>query len=175
GPVIDNEAADRLQEAFLELMGRGGRPIRRLDRKADDRPFLTPAIVDVTNVAQRSDAELFGPVLQIVRVPDFDAAIAEANATRYGLAASLVGGSPELYDRFWANVRAGVINWNKPTNGAPSNAPFGGVGLSGNHRPSAYYAADYCAYPVTSSEADQPRASIGVGLRDIQIANEIEG
>ena len=47
------------------------------------------------------------------------AAIAEANATRYGLAASLVGGSPELYDRFWANVRAGVVNWNKPTNGAP--------------------------------------------------------
>ena len=31
------------------------------------------------------------------------------------------------YSLFWANVRAGVINWNKPTNGAPSNAPFGGV------------------------------------------------
>ena len=60
-----------------------------------------------------------------------------------------------MYDKFWANVRAGVINWNKPTNGAPSNAPFGGVGLSGNHRPSAFYAADYCAYPVTSSEADR--------------------
>jgi len=175
GPVIDNEAADRLQEAFLDLMGRGGRAIRRLDRKSDDRPFLTPAIIDVTGVSNRTDSELFGPILQIVRVPDFDAAIAEANATRYGLAASLVGGSPELYDRFWANVRAGVINWNKPTNGAPSNAPFGGIGLSGNHRPSAYYAADYCAYPVTSSEAEQPRASIGVGLRDPQLANEIEG
>jgi hypothetical protein len=109
---------------------------------------------------------LFGPVLQLIRVKDFDAAIAEANNTRFGLAASLVGGSPELYDRFWANVRAGVINWNKPTNGAPSNAPFGGVGLSGNHRPSAFYAADYCAYPVTSSEAEIARASIGEGLRD---------
>ena len=105
-------------------------------------------------------------MLQMIRVKDFDAAIAEANATRYGLAASLVGGSPELYDRFWANVRAGVINWNKPTNGAPSNAPFGGIGLSGNHRPSAFYAADYCAYPVTSTEADRPRAGIGEGLRD---------
>ena len=61
-----------------------------------------------------------------------------------------------MYDRFWANVRAGVVNWNKPTNGAPSNAPFGGIGLTGNHRPSAYYAADYCAYPVTSSEAETP-------------------
>jgi succinylglutamic semialdehyde dehydrogenase len=109
---------------------------------------------------------LFGPVLQVIRVADFDAAIAEANATRYGLAASLIGGAPELYDRFWSNVRAGVINWNKPTNGAPSSAPFGGIGLSGNHRPSAYYAADYCAYPVTSSEAESARATIGVGLAD---------
>ena len=166
GPVIDNQAADQLQEAFLDLMIKGGRPIRRLDRPVADKPFLTPAIIDVTEVADRPDAELFGPVLQVIRVPDFDAALAEANATRYGLAASLVGGSPELYDRFWANVRAGVINWNKPTNGAPSNAPFGGLGLSGNHRPSAFYAADYCAYPVTSSEAEAARASIGVGLRD---------
>jgi len=166
GPVINNQAADQLQEAFLELMTKGGRPVKHLERLRDDKPFLTPAIIDVTEVRDRQDSELFGPILQVIRVPDFDAALAEANATRYGLAASLIGGSPQLYDRFWANIRAGVINWNKPTNGAPSNAPFGGIGLSGNHRPSAYYAADYCAYPVTSSEADQARASIGVGLRD---------
>jgi succinylglutamic semialdehyde dehydrogenase len=166
GPVIDNAAADGLQEAFLELLGRGARAIRRLDRPQEDRPFLTPALLDVTEVERRPDAELFGPVLQIVRVPDFESALAEANATRYGLAASLIGGSPELYDRFWANIRAGVINWNKPTNGAPSTAPFGGIGLSGNHRPSAYYAADYCAYPVTSSEGESVRAAIGVGLKD---------
>lgn len=175
GPVIDNQAADQLQEAFLDLMIKGGRAIRRLDRPVADKPFLTPAIIDVTDVAERPDAELFGPVLQVIRVPDFEAALAEANATRYGLAASLVGGSPELYDRFWANIRAGVINWNKPTNGAPSNAPFGGLGLSGNHRPSAFYAADYCAYPVTSSEAEAARASIGVGLRDPFAGNNLGG
>ncbi len=108
---------------------------------------------------------MFGPVLQMIRVKDFDEAIDEANNTRFGLSASLVGGSPALYDKFWANVRSGVINWNKPTNGAPSNAPFGGIGLSGNHRPSAFYAADYCAYPVTSSESELARAAIGEGLR----------
>ena len=97
---------------------------------------------------------------------DFDAAIEEANNTRYGLAASLLGGTPDQFHKFWMQVRAGVINWNKPTNGALSNAPFGGVGLSGNHRPSAFYAADYCAYPVTSSEADRLRASIEQGLGD---------
>jgi succinylglutamic semialdehyde dehydrogenase len=166
GPVIDNQSADRVQEGFLDFVLKGGRAIKHMDRPLPDRPFLTPALIDVTTVQNRPDAEIFGPVLQIIRVPDFDAAIAEANATRFGLCASLIGGSPELYDCFWANIRAGVVNWNRPTNGAPSNAPFGGIGLSGNHRPSAYYAADYCAYPVTSSEADQVRAAIGVGLRD---------
>ncbi|HKT13998.1 MAG TPA: succinylglutamate-semialdehyde dehydrogenase [Allosphingosinicella sp.] len=173
GPVIDNQAADRLQEGFLDLMMKGGRPIKHLDRPQEDRPFLSPAVIDVTGVEKRPDVELFGPILQVIRVQDFDAALHEANATRYGLSASLVGGSPQLYDRFWANVRAGVVNWNKPTTGAPSNAPFGGVGLSGNHRPSAYYAADYCAYPVVSSEAEQARASIGIGLSDV--AAKLEG
>jgi succinylglutamic semialdehyde dehydrogenase len=166
GPVIDNAAADHLQEQFLNLMMKGGKVIRRLDRPDERKPFLTPAVIDMTGVEGIPDEELFGPVLQLIRVNDFEEAIAEANNTRFGLAASLVGGSPELYDTFWSQVRAGVINWNKPTNGAPSNAPFGGVGLSGNHRPSAFYAADYCAYPVTSSEAEIARASIGEGLRD---------
>ena len=69
GPVIDNAAADQLQDAFLELMGRGGRAIRRLDRKTDERPFLVPALIDVTEVERRPDVEFFGPVLQIIRVP----------------------------------------------------------------------------------------------------------
>ena len=166
GPVIDNAAADHVQEQWLNLMMKGGKPLRRLDRSFEDRPYLTPAMIDVTDAKDRPDEEIFGPVLQVIRVKDFDAAIDEANNTRFGLAASLVGGTPAMYDKYWANVRAGVINWNKPTNGAPSNAPFGGIGLSGNHRPSAFYAADYCAYPVTSVEADRARATIGEGMRN---------
>ena len=166
GPVIDNAAAHHLQEQWVELMMKGGKPIRRLERPHEDLPFLTPALIDVTDVRDRVDEEVFGPVLQLIRVKDFDAAIAEANNTRFGLSSSLIGGSPAMYDKFWSEVRAGVINWNKPTNGAPSNAPFGGIGLSGNHRPSAFYAADYCAYPVTSSESELARATLGEGLRD---------
>jgi len=169
GPVIDLAAADHLQSQWMDLMMKGGKPIRRLDRPHEDRPYLTPALIDVTDVSGRPDEEMFGPVLQLIRVADFDAAIDEANNTRFGLAASLVGGSPAMYDKYWANVRAGVINWNRPTNGAPSNAPFGGVGLSGNHRPSAFYAADYCAYPVTSSETELARAAITEGLRDAHV------
>ena len=167
GPMIDNETADGLEESFLTLMMKGGQPIMQLKRPIPGRPFLTPAIIDMTNVRERPDIELFGPILQVIRVPDFDAALVEANMTRFGLSASLVGGSPQLYDKFWANIRAGLVNWNRPTNGAPSNGPFGGVGLSGNHRASAYYAADYCAYPVVSTEDETARASIGIGLHDV--------
>jgi succinylglutamic semialdehyde dehydrogenase len=166
GPVIDNEAADGLTESFLAMLMKGGRAIRHLERPIDARPFLNPALIDTTNMAERPDVELFGPILQVIRCDDFDEAIAIANDTRYGLSASLISQTPSLYDRFWANIRAGIVNWNKPTNGASSNAPFGGIGWSGNHRPSAYYAADYCAYPVVSSESEAARASIGIGLKD---------
>jgi succinylglutamic semialdehyde dehydrogenase len=169
GPVIDLVTADILQDRFIGLMMKGGKAIRRLERLREDKPLLTPALIDMTDAKDRLDEELFGPVLQLIRVKDFDAAIDEANNTRFGLAASVLTKDPKLYDRFWANARAGVINWNKPTNGAPSNAPFGGVGYSGNHRPSAFYAADYCAYPVTSVEAESTRAVINEGLREIYV------
>jgi succinylglutamic semialdehyde dehydrogenase len=161
GPVIDNRAADGLLARSAAIHGKTIRPLLRL---RDGLPFLTPGVVDVTglNVA---DEELFGPFLQLVRVPDFDTAVAAANATRFGLSAALLGGDRALYDRFWAGSRAGVVNWNRPTNGAASNAPFGGVGLSGNHRPSAYYAADYCAWPVASVEAETPFIATPAGVR----------
>jgi succinylglutamic semialdehyde dehydrogenase len=172
GPVIDNDTAHHLQEHWMGLMRKGGKPIRRLERPYDDRPYLTPALIDVTDARDIPDEEIFGPVLQIIRVKDFDAAIEAANNTRFGLAASLLGGTHDQYEKFWTHTKAGVINWNKPTNGAPSTAPFGGVGLSGNHRPSAFYAADYCAYPVTSVTGDRVRGTIGQGLRD---PNMVEG
>lgn len=166
GPVIDNDTADLLTESFLELTFMGGKALRHMERPIEGRPFVTPAMIDMTEAKEKPDVELFGPILQVIRAKSFEEAIAEANNTRYGLSASLVSQDPQLYDQFWANIRAGIVNWNRPTNGASSSAPFGGIGWSGNHRPSAFYAADYCAYPVVSSEAEQARVSIGIGLRE---------
>ncbi|WP_187335584.1 succinylglutamate-semialdehyde dehydrogenase [Novosphingopyxis iocasae] len=165
GPVIDNNTADGLTESFVALMSHGGRPIKHMRRPDETLPFVTPGIIDVTDMPERPDIELFGPLLQVIRVDEFDEAIAEANNTRFGLSAALVGGDSKLYDKFWANSRAGIVNWNGTTNGATSHAPFGGIGLSGNHRPSAYYAADYCAFPVVSAENDKPNARIGIGIK----------
>lgn len=164
GPVISNAAADGLERGWAQLQAAGGEVLRPMVRGRADRPFLSPAIIDVTGCAP-SDDELFGPLLQIIRVADWDAAMAAANATRFGLAAGLIGGDAALFDRFWADSRAGIVNWNRPTNGASSAAPFGGIGASGNHRPSAYYAADYCAFPVATLATEALAGSITTGLR----------
>lgn len=166
GPVIDNAVADGLTESFLYFLSNGGKAIKHLVRPDDSLPFVSPAIVDITAMKERPDVELFGPILQVIRVEDLDQAIREANHTRFGLVSTLVGGNPQEYNRFWANVHAGIVNWNRSTNSDLPNAPIGGIGLSGNHRPAGLYAADHCAYPVSSAEMEQPRATIGGGLRD---------
>ena len=172
GPVIDNETADGLTESFVTLMSHGGRPIKHMARPIAGRPFLTPGIIDVTHMKERPDIELFGPLLQCIRVGSFAEAIAEANNTRFGLSASLLGGTPEQYNEFWSNSRAGITNWNSTTHGSSASAPFGGIGLSGNHRSSGYYAADHCAYPVVSAENEELRAIMGIGLKDEEYGAE---
>jgi succinylglutamic semialdehyde dehydrogenase len=144
--------AARLVEAQQMMAEKGGKVLLQMRQPHPEQGFVTAGIVDVTDATGIPDEEWFGPLLQVVRVADFDSAIRAANATGFGLAAALLSPSEALWKRFAARARAGIVNWNRPTTGAASSAPFGGVGKSGNHRPSAYYAADYCAYPVASIE-----------------------
>jgi len=166
GPVVSSAVAARLVEAQSMMEEKGGKVLLRMRQLDPDAGFVTAGIVDVTDAQGIPDEEWFGPLLQVIRVQDFDAAIRAANATQFGLAAALLSPSQDLWQRFAVKARAGVVNWNRPTTGAASSAPFGGVGKSGNHRPSAYYAADYCAYPVASIEnaaLDMP-AKLSPGL-----------
>ena len=152
GSVISLGAARALMDAQEVLLGSGAVALLEMHQPDSNAALLTPGIIDVTEVSDRSDEELFGPLLQVIRYADFDAAIAEANNTAFGLAAGLLSDSEANYQQFWLESRAGIVNWNKQLTGAASSAPFGGIGASGNHRASAYYAADYCAYPVASLE-----------------------
>jgi len=155
GPLISTRAAAHAHKAVEARINAGARIIRPLENVAGrSDAFVTPAILDVTGVGV-PDEEIFAPVLQVIRVADFDAAIAAANATAYGLAAGLITSDEALWHYYADRGRAGVLNWNRPTTGAAGTMPFGGLGASGNHRPSAYYAADYSAYPVASFEAGQ--------------------
>ncbi|PWU31365.1 succinylglutamate-semialdehyde dehydrogenase [Pseudomonas sp. RW407] len=154
GSVISLAAAEHLLKAQEHLLANGAVALLAMSQPLEGAALLTPGILDVTAVSERPDEEFFGPLLQVIRYAGFDEAVREANATQYGLAAGLLSDSRERFEGFLLESRAGIVNWNKQLTGAASSAPFGGIGASGNHRPSAYYAADYCAYPVASLESE---------------------
>ncbi|MBO2555316.1 succinylglutamate-semialdehyde dehydrogenase [Shewanella algae] len=154
GSMISEAAAKGMVAAQRNLQNLGGVSLVELTHIESGTGLVSPGLIDVTEVIELPDEEYFGPLLQLVRYSSFDQAISLANDTRYGLSAGLLADSREDYDYFLARIRAGIVNWNKQITGASGAAPFGGVGASGNHRASAFYAADYCAYPVASMEAD---------------------
>ena len=152
GSVISAEAADKLLAAQARMIEKGATPVLEMKQLKPETGLLSPGILDATGMAL-DDEEFFGPLLTVYRYKSFDDALELANNTRYGLSAGILSDDRKLYERLADEVRAGIVNWNRPLTGASSAAPFGGVGASGNHRPSAYYAADYCAWPMASLEA----------------------
>ena len=154
GPLIDLPAAQKVINQYALLVRSGATVISPLNQLQKGRPFLTPAIVDVTECREAiSDEELFGPLLLVMRIDGFQERLQAAAATRYGLAAGFLGTDAEEYRRFSSVVRAGVVSWNRPTTGVSGRLPFGGVGISGNGRPSGWYAVDSCSYPVAYAES----------------------
>ena len=160
GPVVSPQAAEVAIKFEADLIGRGGSSLTALER---DGAFLRPGLIDVTGI-DVPDEELFAPFVQIIRVQDLDAAITSANDTRFGLASGLICEAETVWDHARPRLRAGIVNWNKPTTGAASTLPFGGPGLSGNHRPAAYYAADYCAWPQAGQVSD---VAVGPAMRGV--------
>lgn len=167
GAMISTRAAAMMVAAHDQLISLGATSLVTMKHMDTNTGFVTPGIVDVTKVVEElPDEEHFGPLLKVIRYSDLDSAITLANATRFGLSAGLLADEQADYDYFLPRIRAGIVNWNRPITGASSAAPFGGVGDSGNHRASAFYAADYCAYPVASVELDKVTlpASLSPGL-----------
>lgn len=166
GSMISEKAALGMVKAQADIEALGGVPLLKLTQIQAGTGFVTPGIIDVTHAAALPDEEHFGPLLKVYRYDDFTKAIEEANNTSFGLSAGLLADAEADYQQFFTEIRAGIVNWNKPITGASSAAPFGGIGASGNHRASAFYAADYCAYPVASVEADAVSlpASLSPGL-----------
>ncbi|KCZ94658.1 succinylglutamate-semialdehyde dehydrogenase [Hyphomonas johnsonii] len=154
GPLVSEDAAAAATDFQMMLSKAGGKPLRRLKRMDRGGGFVTAGVIDVTDAHHIPDEELFGPLMQVIRVKSFDEAITRANATRYGLSGGLVCDDDARWVQAHQQMRAGILNRNRPTAGASGAMPFGGPGLSGNFRPGAYYAADYCAWPQASQVSD---------------------
>lgn len=152
GPQISIAAAEFILNAQKKLQALGGESL--LEARSLGHAFVSPGIIDATNVVELPDEEYFGPLLQVIRYATLAQAVELANDTRYGLSAGLVSTDDSEWDYFVEHIRAGIVNRNRQLTGASGDAPFGGPGASGNLKPSAYYAADYCAYPMASMEGD---------------------
>lgn len=121
--------------------------------------YVTPSIhlvkkYDPNSVYQKS--EIFGPNVAIMKSSDFDQTLEMVNSSGYGLVMALFSKNQDLYQKALLEARVGLLNFNRTTNGASSRLPFGGMGKSGNDRPSAHFAIQYCTVPVASLEDPTP-------------------
>jgi succinylglutamic semialdehyde dehydrogenase len=153
GPLINEQAVNAVIEFQQQLHDQGGKVIEQATRAGQGTRggnFVSPGVVEVERFTFDRDCEVFGPLAQISIVDDLDDAIEQANASRYGLAASIFTASQDNFEKFFHQCKSGCINWNNGTAGASSKLPFGGMKHSGNHRPAAAFSVDYCAYPVAN-------------------------
>lgn len=171
GPIISEQALDAVLR-FQERAGeQGGRVLMESTRMPDREGwFITPGILQVDRFTLDEDdagcdEEVFGPLLRISITDSFEDALEQANATRYGLSASIFTTDESLQNRFLNECRAGCRNINCGTAGASSKLPFGGLGLSGNHRPAGAFSLDYTAYPVASMIETGDACTIPNGMR----------
>ncbi len=152
GPLISQRAVDNIIKQTAILKDQGATTILDGIKFKEHPNLITPTILDVTNIDKLVDQEYFGPLLQVIRVDSLAEAISVANNTKFGLSAGIITDSKDQFDEMYKQVRAGVVNWNMPIVGALGSAPFGGVGKSGNYRPSAYFATDYCSSPTAGMQ-----------------------
>lgn len=153
GPVINARAGRMILQDYQALLARGGKPLVEMSSQRRNPALLSPALVDVSEVGELADEEIFGPLLTLQVADTLDAAIEMANDTKYGLSAGLFSDDPDRYRHFIHRIRAGIVNWNRQTTGASGKLPFGGCGQSGNSRPAGFFSADYCSFPVASLES----------------------
>ncbi len=165
GPLVTQLAVQDVLDFQENLAKRGGTVL--MEATAMDRPghFISPGIVQVDRFELEHDCEVFGPLVQISVADDLDDAIAQANATRYGLAAAIFTNDDNAYRAFFHGVNAGCINRNTGTAGASSKLPFGGTGHSGNHRPAGAFSSEYCAYPIANMVERGDDAPIPAGMQ----------
>jgi alpha-ketoglutaric semialdehyde dehydrogenase len=132
GPVISEEAMERILAAVARAREGGAHVLRGGERVGDSGWHVAPTLVERVAIdAPLSCDELFGPVATLHRVGDFDEAVAVANASPYGLTAAIHTASVHRAMLFAERVAAGVVVVNAGTHGSEPHMGFGGVKSSG--------------------------------------------
>ena len=147
GPVVDETQLKQ----NLDYIGIGQREGAKLAyggemlKRAKQGHYLAPALLtEATNAMRTSREEIFGPVASVIRVKDYDEALAVANDTDFGLSAGIVTTSLKYASHFKRESQAGMIMVNLPTAGVDYHVPFGGrKGSSYGPREQGRYAREF--------------------------------
>jgi aldehyde dehydrogenase (NAD+) len=146
GPVVDEKQLQHDLD-YVDIAAKEGGKVtggQRLNRDTEGF-FMAPALVTETNNQMRINREeVFGPVASVIRVKDYDEALAVANDTEFGLSSGICTTSLKHSMHFKANAEAGMVMVNLPTAGVDYHVPFGGTkGSSFGSREQGTYAAEF--------------------------------
>lgn len=175
GPLINKKSVETYLR-FQEIAQREGAEkimrgkVLELEKKGN---YVTPSIYRVKSPNAESvyqKSEIFGPNVAIYTVNDFQQAMDINNSPGFGLVMSLFTKQEKLFEYAKYESKVGQLNWNRTTNGASSRLPFGGLGKSGNDRPSAHFAVNYCTVPMSSlvdpTPFDKSKVMTGLNWND---------
>jgi acyl-CoA reductase-like NAD-dependent aldehyde dehydrogenase len=147
GPVVDQSQLDQ-DLRYLDVGRREGACLawggERLERERRGF-YLAPALfTESTNTMRINREEIFGPVASVIRVREYDEALAVANDTPFGLSSGVVTTSLKHASHFKRNSQAGMVMVNLPTAGVDYHVPFGGRKASSyGPREQGRYAAEF--------------------------------
>jgi aldehyde dehydrogenase (NAD+) len=147
GPVVDRSQLDQNQKYLQIGTGEGAKLAYGGELLKRDTPgfYMQPAIfTEVTGNMRIAREEIFGPVAAVLRVADYDAALAAANDTEFGLSSGICTTSLKYASHFKRNAEAGMVMVNLPTAGVDYHVPFGGrKGSSYGPREQGRYAVEF--------------------------------
>lgn len=130
GPAVSRDQMEQTL-SYVDIARReGGRVVVGGERLTLDKPgwYVSPAVITETSQDMRINCEeVFGPVASVIRVKDYDEALAVANAGEFGLSAGIITTSLKYARHFQKAVRAGMVMVNLPTAGVDYHVPFGGT------------------------------------------------
>ena len=155
GPLVSTRAAEALLRGRHDAEAAGAERLLLVEPDLP-APYVGAGLVRYPGLAQTHAVqreESFGPEAALYTIDDLDEAIAGANDSDYGLAASVFTGDRARYERCVGRLRVGCLNWNKATVGASGRLPFGGLGRSGNDRPAGASSTVYCTVPQAHLES----------------------
>lgn len=153
GPVITQQTMQKLMDATAAARAAGATPLLfggHAGYVAHRGHYVLPSLHRFddpqVHVEAYTDEELFGPDLAVYVVDNEEDAWQLANASRFGLSASVFTASQPRFERACEQLRVGVVHWNRPGAGASGRLPFAGLKASGNHRPAGILAGTTCSY-----------------------------